>query len=112
MKGAPRCGQPHLIEGNKLLVAAMEEWELPYRNHEDKRPMERRPHSGISEDLKPEFPDFVVYNGYAYGFDVGMFCCSTSPTENAPGKMAAMAAAKSCCSGARTTLVASGKPAN
>ncbi|HTL15607.1 MAG TPA: alcohol dehydrogenase, partial [Patescibacteria group bacterium] len=23
----------------------------------------------------PEFPDFVVQKGYAYGFDVGIFCC-------------------------------------
>jgi hypothetical protein len=29
----------------------------------------------ISKDLKPEFPDFVVHRGYAYGFDVGIFCC-------------------------------------
>ena len=28
-----------------------------------------------SKDLKPEFPDFVVYRGHAYGFDVGIFCC-------------------------------------
>jgi outer membrane protein assembly factor BamB len=24
---------------------------------------------------KREFPDFVVCNGYAYGFDIGLFCC-------------------------------------
>jgi hypothetical protein len=28
-----------------------------------------------TRDLKPEFPDFVVHGGYAYGFDVGIFCC-------------------------------------
>ena len=31
--------------------------------------------NGKSKDLKPEFPDFVVHRGHAYGFDVGMFCC-------------------------------------
>jgi hypothetical protein len=25
--------------------------------------------------LKPEFPDFVVHRGHAYGFDSGTFCC-------------------------------------
>ena len=30
---------------------------------------------GPSKDLKPEFPDFVVHEGKAYGFDVSIFCC-------------------------------------
>jgi hypothetical protein len=25
--------------------------------------------------MKPEFPDFVVHRGYAYGFDGALFCC-------------------------------------
>jgi hypothetical protein len=28
-----------------------------------------------SKDLRPEFPDFVVHRGHAYGFDVSIFCC-------------------------------------
>ncbi len=28
-----------------------------------------------SDDMKPEFPDMVVQNGYAYGFDISTFCC-------------------------------------
>ena len=28
-----------------------------------------------SKDLKPEFPDFVIHQGHAYGFDVNIFCC-------------------------------------
>ncbi len=28
-----------------------------------------------STQLKPEFPDFVVHEGYAYGFDVNIFAC-------------------------------------
>ena len=75
MKGAPRSGQPRLIEGNQLLVAALggvgcslveiskngEPWTVINKWE--------------SKDLKPEFPDFVVQNGYAYGFDLAMFCC-------------------------------------
>jgi hypothetical protein len=26
-------------------------------------------------DMHPEFPDFVVHQGHAYGFDSGIFCC-------------------------------------
>lgn len=29
----------------------------------------------ISKDLKPEFPDIVIHNNHAYGFDVGLFAC-------------------------------------
>jgi hypothetical protein len=25
--------------------------------------------------MKPEFPDFVVHQGHAYGFDGALFCC-------------------------------------
>jgi hypothetical protein len=25
--------------------------------------------------MRPEFPDMVVHNGFAYGFDVSTFCC-------------------------------------
>jgi hypothetical protein len=28
-----------------------------------------------STDLKPEFPDLVVHDGHAYGFDANVFCC-------------------------------------
>jgi outer membrane protein assembly factor BamB len=75
MKGAPRCGQPRLIEDNKLLVGTLgfagcslievskgaDTWTITKRWE--------------TRDLKPEFPDFVVHRGYAYGFDVGIFCC-------------------------------------
>ncbi|HTL59769.1 MAG TPA: PQQ-binding-like beta-propeller repeat protein [Candidatus Limnocylindrales bacterium] len=75
MKGAPRTGQPRLIEGNKLLVAALgglgcslievtktgEQWSAADKWE--------------SKGLKPEFPDLVVHKGFAYGFDVGIFCC-------------------------------------
>ncbi|HTI49725.1 MAG TPA: alcohol dehydrogenase, partial [Planctomycetaceae bacterium] len=28
-----------------------------------------------SKDFKPYFNDFVVHDGYAYGFDINLFCC-------------------------------------
>ncbi len=75
MKGAPRCGQPHLIEGNKLLVGALD--GVGCSLIEVTKSAERWTVSSQwkSKDMKPEFPDFVVHRGYAYGFDVGIFCC-------------------------------------
>jgi outer membrane protein assembly factor BamB len=75
MKGAPRCGQPHLVEGNKLLVGVLDGMgsslvEISRQGDQWKAAIQ-----WDSKDLKPEFPDFVVHNGYAYGFDIGMFCC-------------------------------------
>jgi outer membrane protein assembly factor BamB len=75
MKGAPRSGQPRLIGTNQLLVAALGGLGSSL--------IEVTTNSGgwsavskwDSKNLKPEFPDFVVHDGYAYGFDIGVFCC-------------------------------------
>lgn len=75
MPGAPRCSQPHLIGASRLAVATLngpgtslievtrdgDQWKVSP--------------CWVSKDLKPEFPDFVVHNGDAYGFDGSMFCC-------------------------------------
>jgi outer membrane protein assembly factor BamB len=76
MPGSPRCNQPHLIGASKLAVATLDglgttslieitkdgdQWKVT--------PV------WASKDLKPEFPDFVIHGGDAYGFDGSMFCC-------------------------------------
>ncbi len=75
MKGAPRCGQPRLVDGDRLLVASLGGLgcSLLKITHEG----DRWSPSTLWESraLKPEFPDFVVHKGHVYGFDVGMFCC-------------------------------------
>jgi len=75
MKGAPRCGQPRLLDGNRLLVAALGGLGcslIEVSTNNDKWIVSEK---WDSKDLKPAFPDFVVQNGHAYGFDIGMFCC-------------------------------------
>jgi outer membrane protein assembly factor BamB len=75
MPGAPRTIQPHVIGDNQLAVGTLEgpgvalievthdgnAWNVVDR--------------WASKDLKPEFPDLVVHQGHAYGFDVNLFCC-------------------------------------
>jgi outer membrane protein assembly factor BamB len=72
--GAPRVVQPHLL-GQTQLVGTFaitglalidvtregEEWKVA--------PV------WATTQMKPEFPDFVVYEGHVYGFDGSVFCC-------------------------------------
>lgn len=75
MKGAPRSCQPHVIEANKLLVGALNGLGCSLVEVSKNGDHWSADTKWNSRDLKPEFPDFVVHNGYAYGFDIGVFCC-------------------------------------
>jgi hypothetical protein len=75
MKNAPRCGQPRLIQGNQLLVAALGGLGCSLIEISNTADQWTVANKWDSRELKPEFPDFVVLNGYAYGFDIGVFCC-------------------------------------
>ena len=75
MKGAPRCGQPRLIDGNKLLVGALGGLGTSLIEVSHSAGKWTVATQWDSKALKPEFPDFVIYNNYAYGFDLGIFCC-------------------------------------
>jgi hypothetical protein len=75
MKGAPRCGQPRLIGTNQLLVAALGGLGSSLVEVSINDGGWKAVNKWDSKDLKPEFPDFVVHKGYAYGFDIGVFCC-------------------------------------
>jgi outer membrane protein assembly factor BamB len=75
MKGAPRCSQPRLISTNQLFVASLGGLGSSLIEVSTNGGGWAAVNKWDSKDLKPEFPDFVVYNGYAYGFDIGVFCC-------------------------------------
>jgi outer membrane protein assembly factor BamB len=75
MKGAPRTGQPRLMDGNKLLVAALGGLGTSLIEVTRNGDAWSASDKWDSKALKPEFPDFVVYQGHAFGFDVGIFCC-------------------------------------
>jgi outer membrane protein assembly factor BamB len=75
MKGAPRCGQPRLIGDDRLLVASLGGLGTALIQVSTNGSGWAAHSLWDSRDLKPEFPDFVVSHGYAYGFDIGVFCC-------------------------------------
>ncbi len=75
MKGAPRTGQPRLVDQNKLLVATLTGMGCSLIEVAKMADGWRAIPVWESSGLKPEFPDFVVHDGYAYGFDIGIFCC-------------------------------------
>ncbi|MEP6668022.1 MAG: PQQ-binding-like beta-propeller repeat protein [Chthoniobacter sp.] len=75
MKGAPRCGQPHLVGPNQLAVAVLDGPGVSLIDVAKDGDQWKISPVWASKDLKPEFPDFVVHDGNAYGFDSSIFCC-------------------------------------
>jgi outer membrane protein assembly factor BamB len=75
MKGAPRCGQPRLVDGNKLLVAALGGLGSSLIEVTTNGGRWNVANKWDSKELKPEFPDFVISDSHAFGFDIGVFCC-------------------------------------
>jgi outer membrane protein assembly factor BamB len=75
MPGAPRAVQAHAVGRSQLVVGTLagpgvaridvsryaSSWQVTER--------------WATTDLRPEFPDFVVHEGHAYGLDSGIFCC-------------------------------------
>jgi hypothetical protein len=72
--GVP-CSQPHLIGGSKLAVATLDGPGTSLIEVTKVGDQWKVSPCWVSKDLKPEFPDFVVHDGDAYGFDGSIFCC-------------------------------------
>lgn len=75
IKNSPRSGQPRLVGGNQLLVAALGGLGCSLVEVSRKGDDWTVSSKWDTRELKPEFPDFVVHQGHAYGFDVALFCC-------------------------------------
>lgn len=75
MKGTPRSGQPHLVDGNKLAVAVLDGPGVSLITVTKENEQWKVSPVWASKELKPEFPDFVVQGDSAYGFDSSIFCC-------------------------------------
>ena len=73
--GAPRTLQAHRIGSTRLLVGTLTGpgAAVVHVTHQSDgwQPAE----VWSTSQVKPEFPDFVVHEGHAYGFDGALFCC-------------------------------------
>jgi hypothetical protein len=75
MPGAPRYGQLHVVGETQLLVGSYEMTSVTLLDvNRDGGAWNAVPR-WTSKHLRPEYPDFVVHQGHAYGFDVSIFCC-------------------------------------
>lgn len=75
MPGAPRTIQPHALSPTALLVGTLEGQGVARLEVTQNSGQWKVEEPWNSSQLKPEFPDLVIHNGHAYGFDVSMFCC-------------------------------------
>jgi outer membrane protein assembly factor BamB len=76
MPGAPRVLQPQVIGESQLVVGTLQGPGVARISvSRDGNAWKVDDPLWNSTQMKPEFPDFVVHEGHAYGFDVSMFCC-------------------------------------
>jgi outer membrane protein assembly factor BamB len=78
MSGTPRSLQPHPLEGGRVFMGS------PAGSSPLGTSMVQAAPSGdgwkveerwTTTQIKPEFSEFVVHGGHAYGFDGAIFCC-------------------------------------
>ncbi|MBA4018817.1 MAG: hypothetical protein C0483_16740 [Pirellula sp.] len=77
-QGRP-CVQPQLVGENRLLISFVPEnlQQIEVKRDGDKWSAAEVWHT---RDIRPDYSDFVVYDGYIYGFDADIFCCTSLET--------------------------------
>ncbi|HJZ91087.1 MAG TPA: PQQ-binding-like beta-propeller repeat protein [Gemmataceae bacterium] len=75
MPGAPRTVQPRVVGPTQLLVGTLDGAGMSLIDVTKDGDHWNVSQRWTSKDLKPEFPDYVVHQGHAYGFDRKVFCC-------------------------------------
>jgi outer membrane protein assembly factor BamB len=75
MPGAPRTLQPHLLGDTQLVVGTLSGPGMSLLDVTPDGASWKTVERWATTQVKPEFPDFVVHEGHAYGFDLGIFCC-------------------------------------
>jgi outer membrane protein assembly factor BamB len=75
MSGAPRTVMPFVLDSTRLFAGTIEGPGVCLLEVGRKGDTWKVETSWESSGLNPEFPDFVVHKGHAYGFDGATFCC-------------------------------------
>lgn len=71
----PRSSQPRLVGSNDLVTGALIGLGTSRIHVNKSGDTWNVTTNWVSKDLKPEFPDFVVFKDHAFGFDASMFTC-------------------------------------
>jgi hypothetical protein len=74
MPGAPRAIQPHLVSPSRI-VGTLEMTGLALVEVKHQGGKWKAEKVWATTQVLPEFPDLVVHQGHAYGFDGAVFCC-------------------------------------
>jgi outer membrane protein assembly factor BamB len=75
MAGAPRAVQAHLLDTSHLVAGTLSGPGVALVDISRERNEWKITQVWSTTQMHPEFPDFVVHRGYAYGFDGAFFCC-------------------------------------
>ncbi|MGQ0633675.1 MAG: outer membrane protein assembly factor BamB family protein [Planctomycetaceae bacterium] len=75
LPGAPRMLQPHLIDAARLFVGSLQAFSASLIDVVAGDGGWTTSEVWTSAQVKPEFSEFVVHDGNAYGFDGAIFCC-------------------------------------
>jgi outer membrane protein assembly factor BamB len=75
MPGAPRAVQSHVLGGSRLVAGTLDGPGVALVTVTEEGGRWQVADVWSTKQIKPEFPDFVVHRGYAYGFDGAFFCC-------------------------------------
>ncbi len=92
-----RSLQPQVVDGDSILIptgVGTGTRRIRVTRNGDELSVQEQ---WTSRDMKPDFNDFVVYQGHAYGFDNEIFACIDLETGERCGRAAATAKAKCCC---------------
>jgi outer membrane protein assembly factor BamB len=73
--GAPRALQPHVVGTNRLAAGTLTGAGVSLAEVKQEGQEWKVTEVWSANRMKPEFSDFVVHKGHAYGFDAATFCC-------------------------------------
>jgi outer membrane protein assembly factor BamB len=75
MAGAPRSVQAHVLGSSQVVAGTLSGPGVALVDVTQEGTQWKVAEVWSTTQMKPEFPDFVVHRGCAYGFDGAFFCC-------------------------------------
>jgi outer membrane protein assembly factor BamB len=73
--GGPSCVQPHPVGADQVVIGSENAHGAVLLDVRHDGAAWAAAQHWFSKDLKPSFNDFVIHDGFVYGFDGSVFCC-------------------------------------